>query len=315
MDRADAFLRLATTLWPERPRLLWEAAVLRAELGDADGTLALAGRFLRASGPRETRRALWLTEMVAPSSAAVVPILAAAVPPGEVRDEVLRRMLVVALSRPDVSLADAAWDALPESARARRELTHAYLEALLLGGATRRAIESWRARHASVRAPTSMVIGGFEHAPTHRGFDWRIPRHAEAKWRRDDTVLREGTHSLYVQFDSQADAAIVHARRIVPVRGGRSYCLVGYWRGASVTTRSGPYLEARIWGGKRLAALPPRHGSWGWEAFRLDFDVPSGSELIEIRLRRDPEGLQRGFSGSIWLDALVLDEAARGLHG
>ena len=314
-ERADAHLRLATTLWPERSRLLWEAAVVRAELGDADGTLELAGRFLRAAGPADTRRALWLAERVEPDPARLVPALVAATPAVEEREEILRRILLESLARRDVSLADAAWRTLPEPAREGRELTHAYLEALLAGGATGRAVAIWRARHPHRDDLASIEIGGFEESPTHRGFDWRIARRSDSEWSRDDEVVRQGKHSLRVRFDSDDDSQFVHASRLVPVAASRSYRLRGYWRGEDLSTSSGPYLEARVRDGRRLASLPSRVGSWDWEAFNLDFAVPAGLDLIEIRLRRDPEGLHRGFSGSIWLDALVLAEIGGDPHG
>lgn len=312
VEQADRFLLVSEALWPERPRLLWRVAVLRAQMGNRDEGFRALRKVLQAGGVSKIGVVLRIAEQLDPRPSDWLPQL---LPRGEQaaegRDETLRRILHIAVARSDGALASASWEELSQRARQRRELVDLYAEALLRAGETDRAVATWIRYSRVPGAGVLLTNGGFEADPGQRAFGWRIQATAEASWARDPDVRHGGAHSLRIGFHASRALQFAHASQRIAVEPERRYRLSGYWRGDGITTGSGPYLEAAPRGGHRIASLEPRVGSWDWEPFALEFLTPAHSQIMEIRIRRDREKLDRGFSGTLWLDDLRLDDVSQ----
>jgi len=307
--RARELAHIAVSLWPGREHLLWSAVALAAEMDEREAALRLLARIFSAA-PERVDRVVFVGRRLEPDAArlldGLVPEAERATPSGQA---CAIQLLANAARVGDAALAEAAWRALDAPARGRRDVLELHVDALLASGRLGEAVALWTQLAPPGLAARGLTDPGFEEAFSQHGLGWRVGSTAGARSERDPRVRREGRFSLGVRFSGGEDVSYLHAAQAFPVEPERSYRLRGWWRGEELTTPSGPYLEvvSRSAAGWLQARSAPRLGTWDWSLFEIEFQVPRGVRLLEVRLRRDPVGeARRGLSGRLWLDDLSL---------
>jgi hypothetical protein len=287
-----------------------QVAMLRMRLGDREGGLDALRAHLAAS-PHQVDLVIWYARQLEPDPRTLVLAL---VPPGELdldaADALLTALLRNAASRERSDLAAAAWEALSPAARSRRDVAGAYVDALIQVGDAAQAARVWSWHGGPDAVGARFTDPGFETPPAQSGLGWRVRATRSSTWALDPQVRRQGTSSLRISFDGGENTSYADALQVLPVEGGVRYRISGYWRGADLSSRLGPYLEVVSRGpGEPLRAhTEARIGSWDWTGFALDFEVPRTTRFVEFRVRRDRDArFDVGLAGSLWLDDLRLE--------
>jgi len=114
--RADAYAERSVALWPRRPRLLWNVAVLRVEMGDRDGAFRALRAYLGVTEGRIPQVVL-VAERLEPDPRALLSNL---IPDRESPNARvwLSELRELALWKGDAALAREAGSALVSSAAA-----------------------------------------------------------------------------------------------------------------------------------------------------------------------------------------------------
>ena len=322
LDRAELALRMghreaanhygevARKLWPTRGKLLWQLAMFRIRLGDRTKALELLRDYLHAY-PDDVFRAATAARRLEPDPAKFVSLLLpTSAPVGREAEYYLVGLLGFSLSIKDVSLAYTIWKHLPERAKKKADIIHPYIDFMISSERADLALSAWNKLRDSELALASITNPGFEERMANGGFGWRYHDAKSAQISRDNRIRYQGDYSLHIKFDGTENIHYHHIDQTVPVMPGVRYRLTGYWRGEAITTRSGVFIEAYSPAGKKNSYFrtEARRASWGWELFELQIPVPSDSNFITIRVKRNPtDALDQLIGGEFWLDGLMLE--------
>jgi tetratricopeptide (TPR) repeat protein len=149
---------------------------------------------------------------------------------------------------------------------------------------------------------------GFERAPTGSPLDWRIELSDKFETARDDAVSHSGKWSLKIRFDGAENVSYANLSQLAWVTPGR-YAISAWVRADEITTNEGIYLEvsdAEI-RGRSMVRTDPVSGTAGWRLIEKSFVVESKTNLLSIRVVRDPSRkFDNKISGTVWLDDVVL---------
>lgn len=308
---AERDSRRALRLWPNRPDLLWKAAMLRTRMGDTRAALASLRDYLRAD-PGGYREALAVAARLEPRPAALLQaILPAHVDGGTSRDTLVWRVLRLARAGHDPSLGEAAWHDLSAQSRRVPDTVRYYVEWM---ASLDKAPEARRAWSHYLGAPghESLENGNFE-APLQAGLGWRTWSRNGTAIERDEHSAYDGNYSLKVTFPGTSNINFAGVRQYLPVDPASRYTLSFAWRGRKITTRSGPYISVRSSGAGRLAETGDRWGTWDWERRELSFTVPATDHFVEVLVQRNrTDALDNKIAGELWLDDFALTGGAGG---
>jgi hypothetical protein len=147
--------------------------------------------------------------------------------------------------------------------------------------------------------------GSFELEPSHGGFDWRFGEIAGAHIGREQTTGIKGNLALHVIF-SDDRIPFSHVRQQLALPPGK-FRLSGQVRLDNLRSERG--LVWRLTCAKDGAVLgetEPLFGVRDWNAFGVDFEVPSegcGGQWLTLQLPARIPAEQR-IGGSIWFDDL-----------
>ncbi len=306
-EAASRAIALARMLWPERAPLLWRAALLQLELGDQSAAAAsLLHHWLLQ--PSDGLRALALLRRLSAQSADLVTAAAAVWDTGPHPPIIYQRQLVnLARRSGDVDLATVLWDQLRPEEQAQPEILFPLLSFLLAQHAYSTAAAVWQ---TGMNTEPGLYNGSFEQPLLNRGLGWHYREGEGYRIRRVSDLVYAGHNSLLVEFTGTENVNLRWPTQTVLVTPGQPYRLQGYWSAYGITTRSGVFIELFTQGGQQRArvALEPRWGSWSWQPFSLDLEVPDDVHQLVIRVRRMPtQALDRRIAGKLWLDALQLE--------
>ena len=305
-DAASRAAALAQTLWPEHEGVLWQNALLQLELGDG---VAATDHLLHywVLQPGEGLLVLAIIRQLYPDPQDLV---AAAATVWEDRHHPAltyqRRVVDLARRTGDVALATALWERLSPTDRTQPQLLFPLLDMLLAEQAYTAAANVWQ---TAMDSDPGLYNGSFEQPLLNAGLGWRYRSGEGYRIRRVDSPVYAGQHSLLIEFAGTHNVDLRWPAQTVLVTPGQRYRLSGYWSAYEITTRSGVGLEIQTQGGQRnvRAALEPRWGSWSWQPFHLDIEVPDDVQRVLIRVRRSAtQALDQRIAGKLWLDALQL---------
>ena len=306
-EAASRAIALARMLWPERAPLLWRAALLQLELGDQSAAAASLLHHWRLQ-PSDGLRALALLRRLYPHTQDLVLAVAAVWDAGPHPPmSYQRQLLELARRSGDVGLAMALWDQLRPEEQTQPEILFRLLSLLLAQHAYTTAATVWQ---TGMDTEPGLYNGSFEQPLLNRGLGWHYREGEGYRIRRVSDLVYAGHYSLLVEFTSTENVDLRWPTQTILVTPGQSYRLQGYWSAYGITTRSGVFIELFTQGGQQRvrAALEPRWGSWSWQPFSLDLEVPDDVHQLVIRLRRMPtQALDRRIAGKLWLDALQLE--------
>ncbi len=307
IDKAHAYLQVATGLWPSRSKLLWRVAMLQAMMGDNDRALATLGKLLAVAPPQATQ-VLGVARRLQPDADQLMQnLLPSNNSKAGVAPKMVAHVLHGAVQFKDAPLARAAWKRAPPSLRRQRKIALPYIQLMINDADSDAAQAAWGA-FTGYAMKEIVFNGGFEKPLLNGGLDWRVRDEDGAVSRRDCTIQYQGSCSLQVQFEGTRNVDFFHVSQIVAVIPGSTYSVRGYWRGSDITTRSGVFVEAYTLGSaRRYARLPAKRKSWNWQPFEFAIEVPVETKFVQLRVRREKtDALDRNISGHVWLDAVSL---------
>jgi hypothetical protein len=229
-------------------------------------------------------------------------------------------LLNLASQARDLRLARSLWARLDAGSRKREELLFPYLQLLTEQAQYAEADATWQ---QTLGDPAGIANGGFEEplTPLGAGFrpgwgtpGWRFQPVGEAyRMNRDAERRYAGRYSLEIAFAGTENLDLAQPSQVVRVRPGHRYRLRGQWSGNALTTRSGVFVEIYSIDGRTpaRAQTAPRWGTWNWEPFEMEIQVPEDCLRLAVRVRRvRTSALDRLLGGVLWLDELVLEPAS-----
>ena len=299
----------AVKVWPDRAYTLWRAAVLYTRLKDKANALRTL-RTLWEIHPNDSLRILSVALELEPNAeqmiASVLPSKDGGIPQVRFLDNILE----IAIRNKNTVLATAAWNQIPENQLTYSTMVGSYLDFL-----DKENIKS-DFTNAIARLQSQqvdLVNGSFEAPISMDGLGWQVTPISGVDWERDRAHSRDGDYSVRLDFDGRQNLNYQHFSQRLPIVGGQTYILSGYWRGENITTLSRPYIELYSVDEKNKqydAHVSIDVASWDWREFEIQLSVPEDVWLIYVRVRRnETEALDRLISGSIWLDDVKLRSA------
>jgi hypothetical protein len=300
---ARAAIERALSLDAHNVAIRWEAALLALRLDDRDGALAHL-RYLLAVDPVQRDAAFELGRALLGRDEDPQVLLPA-------EPEGVAGILVAALERDDLSLANAAWSrTVALAAPVATSVGRRYLQRLLedRNGSTAHAVWSRLAPGPS-SAGNAVWNGGFESERLLGwGFDWRVERMWGVDVAFDAFVAARGKRSLRLTFSSFPTLDFAGVTQFVAVEPGRTYRLEARGKAAAFETRSGVRLEVlEPRDGRVLARTDAITGTTDWITLSAAVPVPEDASLLLLRIRRErattPEG---NLGGKVWIDEVSL---------
>jgi tetratricopeptide (TPR) repeat protein len=190
-------------------------------------------------------------------------------------------------------------------------LTASYIDTLLRGHLYDQAQSDWLANVGKNRGPypekNLIFNGGFESIPVRSAFDWKISPIDGVETARNPSG-HDGHWALRVKFDGNSNVSFANASQVTRIHPG-AYRLRAWVRTQEITTNEGPLLE--IQDAESPARLnfhtEPFLGTEDWHLFEQTFAVPSGTNLLVLRVVRQPSlKFDNKVSGIFWLDSVEL---------
>jgi tetratricopeptide (TPR) repeat protein len=158
----------------------------------------------------------------------------------------------------------------------------------------------------------AITNGDFEAAILNGGLGWRISPLESVSVRLDNLNFFDGTSSLLLEFRGKNNLNYFHTHQYVKVQPNKLYQFTGYMRTAGITSDSGPRFEIfDAYDQKRLFLFSEGlTGTSSWAQQQIVFKTPPGTRLLVVRVARTPSLMfDNQFSGSVWVDRLVLAPA------
>jgi tetratricopeptide (TPR) repeat protein len=303
--RAEASLRRALDLAPNYSTVQWAlgnvllrqgrteealAEIRRAVMGDPKLTNAAAAMIWEVLG-RDTGAFRNAAGDSAGMNAALAVML--------VRDK-----------RPDDAIA--VWEAIPAEARSSLENdTKNEFSKLLIGEMRFRAAQRVIAEAEGEGLPETGRItnAGFESAVTPENapvFEWQIPPGTSPKIALASDQKHSGNYSLLLVFGS-ANREFRPISQTVAAEPGARYRLRLFYRAQLTTDAHLRWEIANAATGTRLAATEPLAVSTDWAEAGVEFQAPTDSDGVIVRLVREGcDGPRCAVSGNIWFDDFEL---------
>jgi tetratricopeptide (TPR) repeat protein len=207
--------------------------------------------------------------------------------------------------------ATVAWRHAAASAFSDERLTASYIDCLLRARRYDQAQSDWLAFLGENRDgyPEKNLVfnGGFERVPTPSVFDWRIQPADGVETVRDPSG-HDGHWALRVKFDGKSNVSFNNVSELIRIHPG-AHRLRAWVRTQGITTNEGPRLEVQD--AESAARLDirtePFLGTQDWHLVQQAFTVPSGTNLVAVRVVRQPsQKFDNKIAGVFWLDSVEL---------
>jgi tetratricopeptide (TPR) repeat protein len=207
--------------------------------------------------------------------------------------------------------ATIAWRHASAGAFTDERLTASYIDCLLRARRYDQAQSDWVASLGEKRDgyPGKNLVfnGGFERVPTPSVFDWRIQPTDDVETVREASG-HDGQWALCVKFDGKSNVSFNNVSEVIRIRPG-GYRLRAWVRTQDITTNEGPRLEVQD--AESAARLnirtEPFLGTEDWHPIQQTFTVPSGTNLVAVRVvRQHSQKFDNKITGMFWLDSVEL---------
>jgi hypothetical protein len=223
----------------------------------------------------------------------------------------LSEAMQFAVIQRDSGLADAVWQRVRSKQTLDSGIFLDYAESLLTRGELDALVRLWDDQDRYYH-PGDIANGSFaRELGEPRGLNWRINNTPSGvRILRDLDEYQSAPASLKLEFLGTNNLRLASPRIQIPLEGGGRYVLEGYWRARGLTTRGRPYLHVQMSGARTRPTLAVPGPQFEWTDFALEFEVPEGSRMIQLSVRRDPvQAFDRDISGSLWIDDLSIRSA------
>lgn len=292
-DKAMFALKQATGLSPGVVALRWGAGMLASKLGDREAILDNL-RAVIASDPQRRERAfivLWQSLRNGDDILNMVP------------DQAVPDYINFLLNTKRITEAHKAWTM--HKGLVNSSIYMRMISSLIYGDEIELAKSAWTDRMGDWNG--FVWNGDFEEKIESDGFDWMIID----KPGIDIARVKDGAgHTVKIEFDGKEDYAFDHFRQVVPVKENTQYRFSSDIKTADITTRNGVYWETFCLHKKGMYETSvSTYGTTGWHSAWFSFTTPAGCDSIILKLKRDKSDIyDRPFSGTIWIDNVVLEE-------
>jgi cytochrome c-type biogenesis protein CcmH/NrfG len=153
--------------------------------------------------------------------------------------------------------------------------------------------------------PGNLVVNpGFDHEFLNGGFDWHYSYQNGVSMVLDPTQTHEGSEALLITY-SGADNQDAGISEPIPVTPGVAYIASAWVRSEELDTANGPQLA--VFDGYHKQALTQSEetlGSTGWHRVQATFTAPNETNLVFIRISREPASTR--IQGKLWIDDVQL---------
>lgn len=218
-----------------------------------------------------------------------------------------------AIGAKNTLLAQAVWDAMPEQLQLNSRQGLHYLNYLVRQQSWQETKSVWQDLLGKGIVEAEILNADFELPMPENSPCWQtMPTPLGVAWSVDSNAY-SGDASLMVKFDGTENVGFHHLVCLVSVKPNSSYRLTGMWKGAEISTLSGPFVDVFIPGQNVSAQRSEQKlNDWPWLKFEVTFDVPEGTEVASIRIRRTKSNLiDNQISGCVWFDELKLEKLMR----
>jgi len=215
-------------------------------------------------------------------------------------------------------IANQQWEAAQQAWSAMLQLNRPidyrqalfYVDALVQKHDTAHATEAWKqlvsrlpvlARYLD--ANDLVVDGGFEQPILNAGFGWRYSPQTGRTIALDPDEHHSGSQSLSISYNGiVGDAGVL---QYVPVKPNTQYVLSAWTKSDQLDGANGPVIAvADAYDGKPLAHTEETLGTTTWHRVEATFQTGAQTELVTIRLIRDPADTH--LKGKLWIDDIGL---------
>jgi hypothetical protein len=309
--RAGLCVERSVALAPRSPPVLLEAAAFFYATGQAARGLALMSRVLAAT--RDYDSVIFALYDRAGSVAAVLRQGLPRDPPAA------RSYLLHLLGQRDSPGARLAWAWLGRRGFADRTLLRRYLLYLIdnhLCEEAARVFDRFLPPAERAAGGNRIAHGGFESESTGVPLDWVVTAVPHVEARRDQAAAREGSWSLRLAFDGQANVEYRHVAQQAVVSPGR-WKLQAWIRTQGLSSDQG--IGLRI-----LEASPtPAWQVWtenvsgdsDWKRVEATIQIPAAVHLAQIEIvRRPSRKLDNKLGGIAWIDQVSLTPLVSGMN-
>lgn len=157
----------------------------------------------------------------------------------------------------------------------------------------------------------SVHNGGFESNVKLKNsspFEWKIPKGTQPRINLTGNEKKDGDRSLVLAFDTLKRSDFRAIAQTIAVIPGRSYSFSSFYRSELEAEGSVIWEVVDLTAKKVIASTEPVQLKSGWELLETGFEVPEGSEGIEIRLARTGcVAKSCRIRGRLWFDEIKLD--------
>lgn len=214
----------------------------------------------------------------------------------------------------NTSAAKKVWSQAESKGFVDDALAVQYVDAMLRD---RQDTDAWRdwiryigARGGDFPARNLLFNGGFENELTGSAFDWRITPASAVETGFDRSISHDGARSLRIRFNGTENVSYQNVVQNAVVSAG-TYALQAWIKSDGLTTNEGPRLEVLAPESRsRLSvATGSFQGTIPWQLVTLGFTVPSGGEMVSVRIvRRPSEKIDSKIAGTLWIDGVRLSK-------
>jgi tetratricopeptide (TPR) repeat protein len=204
---------------------------------------------------------------------------------------------------------------LPEEKQAKQDVAKIIAQALYEKRFYRSAISFVHQLAIEPEAKAETIQnGGFESPIAEDAnkayFNWKISRLDKVEIKLDSGEKREGKRSLRVNFNGFTGIEVKNIAQVVAVESGKHYVLSFWIKTDNLKSAGTPTIE--IVNANDFKIIPTTSpafptGTNDWGQVKIEFNAPSSSEGVWIRLDRAYCGDACPIVGTIWLDEFKLE--------
>jgi Tfp pilus assembly protein PilF len=162
---------------------------------------------------------------------------------------------------------------------------------------------------SSAYTPETVFDGGFEDAVKLEGaspFEWQIGPESQPQVLQSTAQPHGGSRSLVLRFSSKDGNGLRSISQTVAVRPNAKYAIGGFYHSDLKSDGKLVWQVADASSGAVIAEIPIGTAA-NWTPFSADFQSPSDSDAVVLRLTMKPCGSTLcPANGSVWLDDIVL---------
>ncbi|HYG98838.1 MAG TPA: hypothetical protein VD837_06870 [Terriglobales bacterium] len=297
-------LERAVSLDPRTPDIAWEAGNFYIIRGDVRRAVQLFRQVIE-NDPDKAPTAISLAVRAGASTELIL---------SEGLPESVERHLLLLYYLAEIGKTDDAvrvWShilTMGQDFQAR--LAYPYIDLLIREKHGAEAVRVWESLarmrgNSSLRTRTQVVVnGGFEDAISNGGFDWRYSPVPSTRLFIDTVEAHSGSRSMAIEFEG-APVTDIGLTQYVPVAPGHRYEFSAYMRTDKLQSSSGPrFAIDDAYTHERLALSDDMLETNVWRHRQVVLDVPGGTEVIALKVVRDPS--EKEIKGKAWIDDLSL---------